>query len=44
MTAMETLLATSFEKTFTGFVNDDDITKNQRTIYSSSIRLHLHHH
>lgn len=27
MTAMETLLATPFEKTFTSFVDDDDITK-----------------
>lgn len=33
MTAMETLLATSFEKTFTGFVNDDDITKIKDNLF-----------
>ncbi len=33
MTAMETLLTTSFEKTFTGFVNDDDITKIKDNLF-----------
>ena len=33
MTAMETLLATSFERTFSGFVGNDEITKIKSSLF-----------